>query len=319
MYRIFVNLQIVIVAALSSTGASTAKVPQDVGASIEQITGGQCAYIPDGNVYKVILPRTEATIVNDWQTLSPNLGLNSWVGFKPGIDDQAILTGELLLLDDEVDAVISAALEAKLYVTGLASWSVFDGPRLQMLDVTGAGTIPELAASFRKCLDEIQRVRRASVRPKALAPDVPLENSIDPAPLDAVLGLRGVVIGGAYRVTIGAKARLLGEQLGQDMGMCTWVSIGGTNDRAVVHGEFIASIDELQRVLRALREKGISITSIRNHTLGEQPQFVFVQFRGAGASRDLASAVRYALNVQPGSESNVSMGHGSNHLSRNGK
>jgi hypothetical protein len=299
MRGIFANLQIGVLVASFAT-VLTAQVPPEVRASIDRILGGKGTYTPAGPVYKVILPRSEATIVYDYQTLSPNLGLNSWVAFKSGMHDQAILTGQLLLLDDEVDPVISTALESKLGVTGLAASSVFDGPHLHTLDVTATGTFQDLAASFRKCLDEVQQVRRARSggQPNTNAPAPPLESSIDPAPLDAVLSMKGVVIGGAYRAAVGASALLRGEEVGGDMGMSTWVSVAGTNDHAVAHGEFVAGTDDLQRVVKALRAKGISVTSIRNHTLGEQPQFVFVHFRGEGTALDLARAVRYALDAQ---------------------
>ena len=276
------------------------QVPQQVRVSIDRITGGQGAYIPDDKVYKIVLPRTEATIVYDWQTLSPNLGLNSWVAIKPGIHTEAILVGQLLLLDDEVDAVISAALDSRLEATGLASSSVFDGPHLHTLDVSGTGGFQDLATGFRRCLDEIEQVRRTRGRPNVTAPNAPVESSIDPAPLDAVLSMKGVVIGGAYRAAIGSNALLRGEQVGQEMGMSTWISVGGTNERAVAHGEFIASSSDLQKVLKALRAKGLSITSIRNHTLGEHPQVVFVHFRGEGKAADLAGALRFALDAQGG-------------------
>ena len=154
--RAFVlNVQIGILMA-SFSPVLRAQVPPQARASIDHILGGQGAYIPDDQVYKVILPRPEATIVYDYQTLSPNLGLNSWAAFKSGIHEEAILTGQLLLLDDEVDSVISAALEARLDVTGLASSAVFDGPRLHTMDVTATGTFQDLAAGFRRCLDQIQ-------------------------------------------------------------------------------------------------------------------------------------------------------------------
>jgi hypothetical protein len=282
------------------TTALTGQIPQHVRISIDRITGAEGASIPGDKVYRVVLPRTEATIVYDYQTLSPNLGLNSWVAIKPGTHTEAFLTGELLLLDDEVDSVISAALDAKLNVTGLASSSVFDGPHLNTLDVSATGTFQDLAAGFRKCLDEIQQVRRAGGRPNIMAPSAPVESSIDPEPLDAVLSLKGVVIGGAYRAEIGANAVVRGDQLDREMGMSTWVSVAGTNDRAVAHGEFVTRTDALKRVLRALRAKRISIISVRNHTLGEDPQLVFVHFRGEGTAVDLAQAVRFVLDTQAG-------------------
>jgi Domain of Unknown Function (DUF1259) len=282
------------------TTALTGQIPQHVRISIDRITGAEGASIPGDKVYRVVLPRTEATIVYDYQTLSPNLGLNSWVAIKPGTHTEAFLTGELLLLDDEVDSVISAALDAKLNVTGLASSSVFDGPHLNTLDVSATGTFQDLAAGFRKCLDEIQQVRRAGGRPNIMAPSAPVESSIDPEPLDAVLSLKGAVIGGAYRAEIGANAVVRGDQLDREMGMSTWVSVAGTNDRAVAHGEFVTRTDALKRVLRALRAKRISIISVRNHTLGEDPQLVFVHFRGEGTAVDLAQAVRFVLDTQAG-------------------
>ena len=299
MPRIFVNSQLCILIALFST-VLMGEVPQHVRVSIDRITGGQGAYVPDDEVYKVVLPREEATIVWDYQTLSPNLGLNSWVAFKPAIHKQAILTGQLLLLDDEVDSVMSAALNGGLNVTGLASSSVFDGPHLHTLDVNATGTFEDLAAGFRKCLQEVKQVRGARGRPNGVAPDVPVESSIDPASLDAILSMKGGVSEGTYHAAIGSDALLHGEQVGREMGMSIWISVAGTNDHAIVHGEFIASTDDLQKVLKALRAKGISVISIRNHTVGEHPQFVFIQFRGEGAASQLAKAVRYALDAQVG-------------------
>src|SRR5204862_3869634 len=134
---------------------------------------------------KAIFPREEVTIVRDDQTFSPSLGLNSWVAFTSAVHHEAILRGEFLLLEDEVNAVLTVALEAGLEVTGLAGSSVFEGPRLQTLDVTGIGTFDSLATSFRKGLDEIRRVRRASNRrsTKVELPTVPTSSPIDPGPI----------------------------------------------------------------------------------------------------------------------------------------
>src|SRR5215831_6186512 len=99
MPRILVYSYFVILIALFST-AVTGQVPQPIRVSIDGITGGQGTYVPDDNVYKVVIPREEATIVWDWQKLSPNLGLNSWAAFKPESGDRALLTGQLFLLDD---------------------------------------------------------------------------------------------------------------------------------------------------------------------------------------------------------------------------
>src|SRR5229473_1390267 len=299
MPRLFANLFLGAVTVGLSI-AVMAAVPPQARVSIDRITGGKGAYVADDGAYKVVFPREEATIVTDDRTLSPGLGLNSWVAFTSAIHHEAILTGQLLLLDNEMNAVLTVALDAGLEVTGLAASSVFDGPRLQTLDVTGLGTFENLAAAFRKGLDEVRRVRRMTTRPKAALPAVPTASAIDAAPLDAVLSMKGAVTGGVYRSGLGKRALLHGEQVGREMGMSTWVSFAGTNDRAVAQGEFVQTADDLKKVLRALRARGINIASIRNHTFGEQPQVVFIRFWGQGTALELARALRYVLDVEVG-------------------
>ena len=294
----FSNLAI---AMVFFTSAADAAVSQQARALIDHLTGGKGTYAADDGVYRVVFPREEATIVQD-QSLSPNLGLNSWVALTSAIHHEAILTGQFLLLEDEVNPVITVALDAGLDVTGLAASSLFEGPRLQTLDVTGTGTFQGLASAFRKGLDEIRRVRRtANPRlTKFAVPAVPLERAIDAGPLDAILSMRGVVIGGVYRAAIGSRAILHGEMIGREMGMSTWVSFAGTNDRALASGEFVETPDGLKVLLRALRAKGVNIVSIRNHTLGEHPQFVFVRFWGQDSALELAKKIRYVLDTQVG-------------------
>src|SRR5712692_4475499 len=136
MLRILARLSLSTLAIVFSAAAK-AEVPQQVRTSIDRITGGKGVYVADDGAYKVAFPREGATIVTDDRTLSPSLGLNSWVAFTSAIHHEAILTGQYLLLEDEVNAVLTMALDSGLEVTGIAAASVFEGPRLQALDVTG--------------------------------------------------------------------------------------------------------------------------------------------------------------------------------------
>ena len=299
MHVIFASPRFIVLAVVFST-AATAEVPQQVRTSIDRSIGAKGSYIASEGVYKVILPREEATIVDDDRTLSPNLSLNSWVALASAVHHEAILTGQFLLLDDEANAVLAVLLDAGLEVTGLAPSSVFEGPRLQILDVTGVGTFQNLAGGFRKGLDEIRRIRRTTTRPKSVLPAVPTASAIDAGPLDAVLSMKGVVIGGVYQAALGKRVVLHGEQVGREMGMSTWFSFAGSNDRALAQGEFVETAGDLKKVLIALRVRGINVTSIRNHTLGEEPQVVFVRFWRQGTALELAKALRYVLDVDVG-------------------
>jgi hypothetical protein len=290
----------ILILALSAVAA--AQVPAEQRSAIDRIVGAKGVYVTDDRVYKIVLPREEATIVQDYQTLSPNLGLNSWATFSPAIHQDAILAAQYLLLEDEVNPALSAALDAGLEVTGLALSSIFDGPRLYTLDVNGRGTFQDLALGFRKGLDAMRQVRRVlrSKRTVSANPSIPLASAIDNRPLDTVLSMQGTVLGGTYRAAIGKWAVVHGERVGREMGITTWVSFAGSNDRALAHGEFVEGRDELQKVLKAFTAKGISIQSIRNHAIGEEPQLVFIQFRAQGTALDIAKALRYALDVEVG-------------------
>jgi Domain of Unknown Function (DUF1259) len=285
-----------------------AAVSQQARTSIERVIGHKGIYIADEGVYKILLPRQEATIVQDYETLSPNLGLNSWVAFTSGVHHEAVLTGQFLLMDDEVTPVLDSVLHAGLDVTGLAASCSYEGPHLHTIDVTGLGPFPTLASAFRKGLDAIQHVRRtmAGSAKQSTRPTIPIESAITPDPLDAVLSMKGSVNAGVYKAGIGTRTLLNGELIGREMGMSTWISIAGKDDHALAQGEFIESPNGLRKLLAALRAKGMNIASIRNHTLGEHPQSVFVRFWGEGTALQLAKAVRYALNVQVGAVSPAS-------------
>jgi len=68
---------------------------------------------------------------------------------------------------------------------------------------------------------------------------------------------------------------------------------------AMVEGEFAATESE-QPVLNALRSRNFKFISIRNHTLGEHRQLIFVRYTADGPAAKLAEAVRHVLNVQVG-------------------
>jgi hypothetical protein len=238
-----------------------AAVPERTRTELDSIMHAQGSYVVEEGVYRFVLPREAATILRDWQSLSPNLGFNSWIAFSSAVHQEAIVVAELLILPDEVDAVMNSALSARLEITGLAESSSFFGRRLYTLDLNGVGTFADLAHSIRATLDQIENSRRlaATKRRHAAGANLPEVSSIDAGPINEALSVRGTVRGGVYMAAIGRRALLRGEQVGREMGMSTWVSISGSNDHALARGEVLASTDELQNVLKALRAKNASV------------------------------------------------------------
>jgi Domain of Unknown Function (DUF1259) len=291
--------------SLFAVGLLTAEVQEKARELIDGILNTTGSYVAEEGAYKFVLPREAATILMDDESLSPNAGLNSWFTFSSGVHREAILTGQFLLLADEVNPVLSAALDNGLEITGLADSTLFAGPRLYTMDFTGVGTFQGLATAVRKTLDQIQvvRTKNAGKSTSVLSPAFPKVSAITGPPLDTALAMRGVVTGGVYKAAIGRKGLLHGDPIGREMGMTTWLAFAGTDSHAVSTGDMLATLDELQDLLKALRMKGMFVTSIRNHTLGEHPQVVFVRFWGEGPALDLAKALRFVLEVQVGAAS----------------
>jgi hypothetical protein len=279
-----------------------ADVPPAARAAIDRITQRHGTYVVSEGAYRLTFPRTDVTAVSG-KELVPALGYGSWFSFAADIHHGGMITGELLLFEDEVNPVLTSALNSGLEVTGLGAPFLFARPALRLLDVNAVGSFEQLAAGVRRCLDESQSVRRMNGKSPASAfgeSAAPTGNAIDGARLDAILLMRGHVVDGVYRAVIGRAALLHGTPVGREMGMNTWVAFAGTNELAVAEGQIVAALQELQPVLKALRAKRINVTEIRNHTLGEHPQMVFVHFWGQGAAEELAKALRYVLEVQVG-------------------
>src|SRR5947209_2720209 len=123
-------------------------------------------------------------------------------------------------------------------------------------------------------------------------------SSITAAALDAILGVKGESNNGMYKATIGRAAALHGAKVGKQMGVNTWAAFAGTDESALVDGDFAMTTDELQPVLKTLRKAGINIVAIHNHMTHEEPQYVFLHYWGKGPAKDLARGLKAALDQQ---------------------
>jgi hypothetical protein len=290
----------VLVAGLCSIAAMP-PISEQTRAVLDRSLGSKGVYVEEESAYKFVFLRTDISVQVSRQRLSPAQAPSSWATFSPSMHHEAILNGEIILLDDEVNPAISAALNAGLEVTGLSATLLFEQPRLLTMNVSGEGTFQTLAGALKHTLNEVGRARSGNRRTStAGAPVPPVVNNIDPVPLNAVLSMRGVVTDGIYRAAIGRVVLMKGTPIGREMGMRTSILVFGTNDRAFTEAEIIVNADELQRVLKALRTREFMITTIRNHLAGEHPSVLFVRVWNQGPALELAKGLRFALDVEVG-------------------
>jgi hypothetical protein len=254
-----------------------------------------------GNVVKVSFPRTDVRIDVDGIKMPPFMGLTSWAGFvageKPGIE--AMVMGDLVLFEDEVNRAMSAALDNGLEVTALHNHFFFDKPHVFFMHIGGEGTVEQLGKGVKSTLEAVHAVRQKAPKPAAeFGPPPPATSKIDAAQLDAIFGAKGAAKDGMYKGVFGRKTQAeCGCTIGAAMGVNTWAAFAGTDDNAVVDGDFAIAESELQPVLKSLRGNGINIVSIHSHMSGESPRILFLHYWGRGRAADLASAVKHALDL----------------------
>jgi Domain of Unknown Function (DUF1259) len=269
-------------------------------AAIEQATGLKGTMIAEEDVFKVGKPRTDVTITVDGWTMPPFMGLGSWAAFTPAHGSaHAMVMGDTVVLEDEVNPAMSAALDAGLEVTALHNHFFFDEPKIYFMHIGGTGDAKTLAAGVRKVYDKIAEIRAANPTPARTFPgSIPSPSSVTAGPIEVALGVKGQASQGMLKVVIGRPAAMHGVSVGKEMGINTWAAFAGSDDAAVIDGDFAMTENELQPVLRAMRKEGINIVAIHQHMSHEQPRYLFLHYWGKGKAAHLAQALRRVLDAQ---------------------
>ncbi len=241
-------------------------------AEIERLTGLKGTYSKEENVFKVSKPRTDVKIQVDKWPMPPFMGLGSWAAFAPAQDGQVVMMGDTVLFEDEVNPAISAAFEAGLEVTALHNHFFFDEPKVYFMHIGGMGSAAKLSAGVKKIYDKVTEIRAAQPVPSSRFPKtIPQENTISPQPLEQILGMKGTAKDGMFKVVIGRAATIHGVPVGKEMGVNTWAAFAGSDSEAVVDGDFAMLADEMQPILKTMREGDINIVAIHQHMTHEEP------------------------------------------------
>ena len=263
---------------------------------IEKLTGVKGKLDVAENVFKVSVPRTDLAVTVAGVKMIPQMGLTSWAAFKSA-GDQVMVTGDLVLQEDQVNPVLSIALDNGIEVTALHNHFLWDTPKVMFMHIGGMGDLEKLATGVSKIFQEIKNTSGG----KTHVPHTPLvasKTSLDPKAIETIIGVPVEKAGDIYKVTIGRSTMMAGHDAGKSMGVNTWAAFAGSDRKAVVDGDFAMLESELQGVLKALRSAGIFITAIHHHMIGESPKIILLHYWGTGSTSDLANAIKTALDTQ---------------------
>ena len=283
---------IAVVVALLGYNVAAVAAPLD-GAQIEQLTGAKGKLDEKEGVFKVSVPRADLKVVAGGVHLTPPMGLTTWAAFMRS-GEHTMVMGDLCLTEDQVNPVMSVALDNGLEVTALHNHFFWDSPKVMFMHIGGMGDEAKLATAVGKVFAKIKET--AGGKGEVLKADIdPAKTSLDAAKLDAALGQKGELANGVYKVTIGRTTKMGGHAVGKTMGVNTWAAFAGSDEQAVVDGDFAMLESELQGVLKALRAANINVVALHQHMTGEQPRVMFLHYWGIGSTAELAAGLKAAL------------------------
>jgi len=280
--------------AAGAADADWAKVAEALGKSGTEMAGG---------VYRVGLPRTDLHVKLDGVDIKPTLALGSWLAFQ-GKGDTAMVMGDLVLTEDEVNPVMKRLVENGIEITALHNHLLRAQPSTLYMHVLGHGDPAKLAAALHDGLALSKTPlgnATASASPQAPATDSgqPAQLDLDTAMIDQVLGAKGKAAGGVYQVGIPRAETIKdsGMEVPVAMGSAEAINFQPTGGgKAAITGDFVLTAGEVNPVLRTLRENGIEVTAIHNHMLDDQPQLFFMHFWANDDAAKLAKGLRAALD-----------------------
>lgn len=267
---------------------SSAVRSQNDWSSIENIFGKKGAIT--GDVFKITYPRSDLKVkVGDF-SVAPGLALTSWIGMiKMG--NQTMMMGDLVLLDSEVPQVVSKLMEQNLEISAIHNHLINESPNIKYIHFHGRGDAVKLS-------EEIKSVLAVTATPLTPPPAQIQTQNIDWSKVTAILGSNGKQNGVLLQYGFPRNEKLTesGMEMPPAIGMATAINFQIDGDRAAITGDFVLLADEVNAVVKALTENGITVTALHNHMLHDEPRLFMMHFWAVDDPQKLAKGLKAALD-----------------------
>jgi hypothetical protein len=248
-----------------------------------------------GEVHRYGLPRSDLQVTLDGVAIKPALALGGWVSFAP-MHGQAMVMGDLVLLETEITPVMTKLLDGGLDITAIHNHILRASPATFYMHVGGHGDPEKMAAVIRSALSASKTPFDPPATTAGPAPAVDL----DTAKLDQIMGVKGTANGGVYQFGVPRRDPVMesGMQVNGPLGGANAINFQPTGSgKAAITGDFLVTGNEVNPLIRALRAGDIEVTAIHSHMLDEQPRMFFIHFWANDDAQKLARNVRTALET----------------------
>lgn len=285
--------------ALQLNPANTpALTPAEI-AAIEAAIGKKGSYKGAEATYTVPLPRNDLEITLKGEAVPIPFGFGGWISIKRTMDGKsAMLMGDNVLLQEEVNPLISAAQAEGLEVGAIHNHFFYEEPRIFYMHLHGMGSPEELAKKYARAISNT-RIFPANQPPAGPPPAKTGKDIFDVAKLDGIVKYNAAINGPTIKYTIGRSDLMviaMGTEMTTNIGLNTWASFTGSMDNAHIAGDVAMLDHEVNAVIKTFRASNIEVVALHSHMLGDKPGIKFLHYLGTGAALDLAKAFRAALD-----------------------
>jgi Domain of Unknown Function (DUF1259) len=285
--------KLALLALLSAMAGSTLAQAADIDWKKVDAALGKTAAV-SGEVHRYGLPRSDLKVTLEGVAIKPALALGGWVAFAP-MHGEAMLMGDLVLLESEITPVMTKLLEGGLDITAIHNHILRASPATFYMHVGGHGDPEKMAAVIRAALSSASKT---PFDPPATTSGPAPAVDLDTAKLDEIMGVKGTANGGVYQFGVPRRDPVMesGMQVNGALGGANAINFQPTgNGKAAITGDFLVTGNEVNPLIRALRSGDIEVTAIHSHMLDEQPRLFFIHFWANDDASKLAKGIRAAL------------------------
>lgn len=268
-------------------------------AAIETAIGKKGSYKEAEATYTIPLPRNDLKVTLKGEPVPIPFGFGGWVSIKKTMDGKsAVIMGDNVLLQEEVNPLISAAQAAGLEIGAIHNHFFYEEPRIFYMHIHGMGSVKELAEKYAKAISET-KISPKNQPPAGPPPAKTGKDIFDVTQLNGIMKYEAAINGPTIKYTIG-RADLnviaMGAEMTTNIGLNTWAAFTGSMERAHIAGDVAMLDTEVNAVIKTLRVNNIEVVAVHNHMLNDKPHMIFLHYLGTGPALELAKGFRAALD-----------------------